>query len=53
MNNQKKTARLKSLTLMEMSSAFVVFGLGMGLSLLALLFEFILFYLRKLRIYYK
>jgi len=37
--NQKSSARQKPLSLIEMSSAFVVFGLGIGFSFLAFLFE--------------
>jgi len=39
MENQKMSAGQKKLTLVDMSSAFVVFGLGIGFSFLAFLFE--------------
>ena len=42
MGKQKDSARQKSLTLVEMSSAFVVYGLGIGLSLLAFIIELII-----------
>ena len=41
MENQKKSAHQKSLSLLDLSSAFVVFGLGVCLSILAFLVELI------------
>ena len=39
--NQQASSRLKALSLVDMSSAFVVFGLGISLSLLVFLIELI------------
>ena len=41
MKNQKGSARAKSLALVDMSSAFVVLGLGISLSLLVFITEVI------------
>ena len=41
MKNQKTSARQKSLSLSDLSSAFVVFGLGIALSILVFLIELI------------
>ena len=49
--NYKKSARQKSLSLVDMSSAFVVFGIGASLSILVFLVELIfkrIHYHRKL-----
>lgn len=41
MENQGASARIEALSLADMSSAFVVFGLGASLSVLVFLIEFI------------
>ena len=41
MENQKGSARAKPLTLVDMSSGFVVLGLGVSLSILVFLIELI------------
>jgi len=43
MENQKMSAGQKKLTLVDMSSAFIVFGLGVCLSILVFIFELIFF----------
>ena len=41
MENNQASARIKPLTLVDMSSAFVVFGIGMSLAILIFLLELI------------
>ena len=41
MENQKGAARIKPLSLVDMSSAFILFGLGISLSILVFLLELI------------
>ena len=41
MENQGASARLEALSLVDMASAFVVFGLGISLSILSILFELV------------
>ena len=41
MKNQQTSARQKALTLVDMSSAFIVYGLGFSLAVLAFLIELI------------
>jgi len=47
MENQQVGARQKSLSLTDMSSAFVIFGLGMSLAILVFLLEIIYAKIKK------